>query len=160
LNQPAPIVVIGIGNTMRHDDGIGPAAVAELQAFGDDRAMVEHLTLDGESTRLLEAWGGRDLAIIIDALRSGSEPGQVRRLELGRDELPTPPPGVSSHRSGLAEAVDLGRALDRLPNQLVVFGVEAVDLSPGQGLSRPVAAALPALVATVRAELPLIPPVT
>ena len=103
----------------------------------------ECLSLDGESTRLLDAWRERDRAVIIDAVVSDSPAGFIHHLQLGRDELPAAPKGFSSHRAGVTEAVALAGALDRLPAKLDVFGVEAADLSPGEGLSPAVADALP-----------------
>lgn len=144
-------MVIGIGNAMRHDDGVGPAAVERLRR--DDSPGVDYLALDGESTRLLEAWRDRERAVVIDAVRSDTSPGRLHRLELGRDDVPTAPPATSTHGGGLAEAVELGRELQRLPATLVVLGVEAEDLSPGEGLSSAVAAALPTLLERVRAEV-------
>jgi hydrogenase maturation protease len=151
MTERAPVVVIGIGNAMRGDDGVGPAAVEQLRLGHDPR--VDYVTLDGESTRLLDAWRGRERAVVIDAVRSEAEPGAVHRLELGHDAMPTGPPATSTHGGGLAEALELGRELDRLPLRLIVLGVEAGDLSPGEGLSPAVSAALPCLVERVRAEV-------
>ena len=145
-------MVIGIGNTMRRDDSIGVVAVERLRdRFAGD--AVELVTMDGESTRLIEAWAGADRAVVVDAMRSGGPAGTVRRIEVGRDALPSWTPGASSHHAGLAEAVDLGRALDRLPAHLVIYGVEVHDVSPGEGLSPAVERALPGLVQQLEAEV-------
>ena len=154
-SERPPVVVIGVGNAMRRDDGIGPAVLESLGRtdLGDvARTDVELVMLDGESTRLIEAWRGRRRAIVIDAVRSGEPPGRIHRVELGRDPLPDGRPANSSHSSGVAEAIALGRALGRLPDELIVIGVEAGDLSLGEGLSSQVSAALPTLVQNVRAE--------
>ncbi len=145
-------MVIGVGNTMRRDDGIGIVAVERLgdRIAGD---AVELVTMDGESTRLIEAWAGAERAVVVDAMRSGEPAGTVRRIEVGRDALPSWTPGASSHHVGLAEAVDLGRALDRLPAHLVIYGVEVHDVSPGEGLSPAVEHAVPELVERLAAEL-------
>ena len=60
-----PIVVIGVGNEFRRDDGAGPAVIGQLR----DRvpAGVELVITDGEPTRLIEAWAGAALAVIVDA---------------------------------------------------------------------------------------------
>lgn len=149
-----PVVIIGIGNPMRGDDGVGPAAVACLEHT--DPALLEGepelIALDGEPARLLEAWRGRRLAIVIDAARSDKAAGSIHRIEVGRDPLPPWATGSSSHSAGLAEAVALGRTLDRLPRQLIVFGVEPGDLTLGEGLSSAVSAALPALIEQVALE--------
>jgi hydrogenase maturation protease len=60
---------------------------------------------------------------------------------------------ASSHGLGIPDALDLGRALDRCPRRVLLFGVEAADLSPGAGLSRAVAASLPVVVAAIATEL-------
>ncbi len=148
------MMVIGIGNTMRRDDGVGILAVEELaNRIPPDAADLT--TMDGESTRLIEAWTGVDRAVVVDAMRSGEPAGSVRRIEVGRDALPAWAPLASSHHAGLAEAVDLGRALDRLPDHLVIYAVEVADVSPGEGLSPAVATALPDVVRLLHAELDL-----
>lgn len=152
----APVVIIGIGNPMRGDDGIGPAALACLEKtnFARRHQEVELVCLDGEASRLIETWCTRHLAIVIDAVQFGSAPGSIHRLELGRDPLPSWAAETSSHSAGLAEAVELARTLRRLPEELIVFGVEPADLTLGARLSGPVRAALPTLIrhVTVAAE--------
>ncbi len=147
-------MVIGIGNTMRRDDGVGIVAVQRLgAAVGLDG--VDVMTMDGEATRLIEAWAGADRVVVVDAMRSGEPAGTVRRIEVGREVLPTWAPGASSHHAGLAAAVDLGRALDRLPGHLVIYGVEVREVAAGEGLSPEVETALPDLVRQLAAELDL-----
>ena len=151
--EAAPIIVIGMGNPMRRDDGVGHALLEKLdgESFGCS-AGIDLLALDGESTRLLEAWRGRRRAIIVDAGGRGDVPGSIHRLEVGTDELPAGSSSASSHSAGLAEAVALAGVLDALPDQLVVLAVEPADMSQGEGLSGPVAAILPELADRVRNE--------
>ncbi len=151
----APVVIVGIGNPMRHDDGIGPAAIAQLAKgeLSSSRDLVDLVTLGGEATRLMEAWRGRDQAIVIDAGRAGADPGTIHRLTVGIDPLPAWANTASSHSAGLAEAIDLARVLDALPTQLIVFGVEPGDLSMGEGFSAGVESALPRLVERVVDEV-------
>lgn len=73
--------VTGVGNEFRHDDGVGPAVIAELQRHAP--ADVELIVTDGDPTRLLEAWDGVELAIVIDAVRCApAEPGRVHRTSI------------------------------------------------------------------------------
>ena len=154
MSDQAPIVVIGIGNPMRRDDGVGHALLSELagESFGCPGA-IELLALDGESTRLIEAWRGRRRAIIVDAGGCGDPPGSIHRLEVGIDELPKGSSPASSHSAGLTEAVALGDVVDALPDELILLAVEPADMSQGEGLSEPVAAALPDLADLVRREV-------
>ena len=152
------VVIIGMGNPMRRDDGVGHAAIAMLEHMGtpESRSDVDMLRLDGEATRLIEAWRGRTLAIVVDAARAGERPGTIHRLEVGVDELPTWSGGASSHSTGLAEAIDLAGALRRLPDKLVVYGVEPADMSMGEGLTPAVQAAVRELAARVTVERSLV----
>jgi len=146
-----PVVVIGLGNPMRRDDGVGPAVI---EAFEDQTPpFIELLLTDGEPTRLLEAWRGRKRAIVVDTIVAGAPAGTVHRVELGVDAIPASRPNASSHEAGIEVAVDLSRVLDALPAELIVFGIEPDDVGHGEGLSAVVAASLPALLDRIRTEL-------
>jgi hydrogenase maturation protease len=146
----ARVVVVGVGNPWRRDDGIGPAvATALLARLDPGNRDVAVLVLDGEAARLVEAWDGADLAVVVDAVRTGAIPGTVHRFDVtGGDDrgghLGTIAAGggTSSHGVGLAQAVALAQALDRMPRELVVVGVEGADFTAGTELSVPVAAAV------------------
>lgn len=144
-----PVVVIGVGNTTRGDDGVGRAAIQELsnQGLSDD---VDLVALDGEATRLLDVWTERELAIVIDAAVSGSTPGTIHQVEVGVDRLSGWSSNGGTHATGLTEAVALGAALDRLPRRLVLVGVEAADFTLGTGLSGTVKAVMPKVLELVR----------
>ena len=111
------------------------------------------LLLDGEATQLVDAWDGRRMAIVIDAIRRGDPPGTVHRLEVGRQPLPPAFNHPSTHGAGLESAVALGQALDRIPGSLVLYGIEPADLAEGPGLSEAVEAALEGLVNRVAEEV-------
>jgi hydrogenase maturation protease len=137
-------VVIGVGNDYRGDDGIG-LAVARLLRGTPYAEVVEN---GGDPVALIDAWTGADLAVVVDATCSGRRPGAVTVY----DGLRTRSDGHSStHSLSLADAVELGRALGRLPARLVVVGVEGADFTLGAPLSPPITAALPGLLDTARA---------
>lgn len=143
------VVVIGIGNEFRRDDGVG-LAVAEVVA---KRGVpgVRVVTAVGEPIAILEAWSDARLAVVVDASTGeGCNPGQIRRWMPGDG---TPPGVVSSHAIGLPQAYELGEALGQIPHQLVVLCVDVADTDYGIGLTPAVAAAVPATVEAVLAEL-------
>lgn len=148
-----PTVIIGIGNPARRDDGIGSLVVEACRAVPwPDCDVVE---LDGEATRLLDAWQDRDLAIVVDAICTGDAAGTVHDLSIDQlDRVHTPPMATSSHFAGLAEALALGRRLGRLPASLRVLGIEPADVSYGFGLSSAVAASIDQLIDRVQAAVP------
>lgn len=151
----APIVIIGIGNSMRRDDGVGLAAVAHFQdgTLPIDEASLDVRTLDGEPARLIEAWKGRRRVVVIDAAKAGSAPGTIHRIEVGVDSLPDWANVASSHSAGIAEAIALARALDALPEGLIIYGVEPADVAMGEGLTESVESAIPELVRRITAEV-------
>jgi hydrogenase maturation protease len=122
----APVVVIGVGNPWRGDDGVGAAvarAVAARLGRCDPRPEVDVVEVDGEPARLLELWADRGLAVVVDAVVSGAAPGTVHRgAVLGL--APSRAAAGGSHAVGIADAVALGRALGRMPARLVTVGVE------------------------------------
>jgi hydrogenase maturation protease len=143
-------VVIGVGNEFRRDDGAGPAVVATLRGRVPDGA--ELMVSDGEPARMIEAWEGMPLAVVVDAVRARpAVPGRLHRLVL--DAATDPVSSVSSHGLGLEEAIGLAQAVDRMPGRLIVHAVEAADLSQGTGLTPAVAAVIDALAAAVLADL-------
>jgi hydrogenase maturation protease len=142
-------VVIGIGNPYRRDDGVGPAVAAAIS----ERALPGVRVLNGieDPMRLLDAWSGTALALLIDAATAArSTPGRIRRVTAGDVASAS---GVSSHSLNIAQAFALGQALGRVPNQLVVFTVEAADIGHGVGLTPKVAAAVPDVVGAAVAEI-------
>ena len=144
-------VVIGVGNEFRRDDGAGPAVVARLRGRLPEGA--ELVVSDGEPARMIEAWEGMPLAVVVDAVRAQpAVPGRLHRLVL--DQAATDPlSSVSSHGLGLEDAIGLAQALGRMPDRLIVHAVEAADLTQGTGLSPAVAAVIDELAAAVLREL-------
>lgn len=147
-------LLIGAGNPLRRDDGVGAAVVEQLRRLRP-APPIDLLAASGEAADLLERWRGRDLVFVVDAVVSGAPAGSVQRVtwtDGGAATAPLPP-RLSSHGLGVADALALGRALDALPRTVVLFAVEAADLGDGAGLSPPVAAAVGGVVDAVVAEI-------
>jgi hydrogenase maturation protease len=143
-------VVVGLGNPYRRDDGVGVAAAAAL----GDRGLAHVRAVIGvaDPMGLLEAWSGAALAIVIDAaVTAPSMPGRVRRCTLA--ELADTRDGLSSHTVDICGAHALSLELARAPDALVVFTVDVADTGHGEGLTAPVARAVPEVVRRVLAEI-------
>jgi hydrogenase maturation protease len=137
-----------LGNRYRGDDAVGLLAADRLRAAG-----VEVQECEDEPTRLLDSWAGLDLLVLVDAVRSGAAPGTVHRVDVSSGTLPEELGLTSSHAFGLAETVELARALDRLPARVVVYGIEGGSFAAGAGLTPAVAGAVDEVVAGVLGEL-------
>jgi len=135
----------------RGDDGVG-LSVASL-VRGRVPADVAVLECEQEPTRLLDAWEGADVAVVVDAVLSGAEPGSIHRFDVSADPVPARMFRSSTHAFGIGDAVELGRALGRLPARVVVFGIEGADFGLGAELTDPVAAAVESVAQAVIAEL-------
>ena len=133
-------MVIGVGNEFRRDDGAGPAVVGRLRDLVPPG--VNLVVTDGEPTRLMEAWTGATLAIVVDAVRAHpARPGRAHRFVVDRPGAGSAR-AASSHGLGLDDAISLSMALDRMPGRLIVHAIEASDLAQGTGLTPAVAAAV------------------
>jgi hydrogenase maturation protease len=150
--EPDRALVVGLGSPDRGDDGVGPA-VARLVAAR--RLPGVDVLVHEDPTDLVALWSGRSVAVVVDALVSGAAPGTVSVLRTGArgQRLPShawvATARGGTHAFGLATAVELSRALGRLPDELVVVGVEASALEHRAPLSPRVAAAVPAAAAAV-----------
>lgn len=143
--------VLGVGNRLRRDDGVGPWVAGELARRVGRGVDVRQLAGDGFS--LFDACGGAGAVLLIDAVQSGAPPGTVHRLDAVAGPLPPDALRCSTHALGVVEAIELARALGELPARLYVYGIEGEDFGPGEGLSAAVAAAAAALVQELVVEL-------
>lgn len=152
--SPAPrMVIIGIGNPDRGDDGVGQVVAQRLHQELVGCAHVRVVQHSGDGTQLLNAWQDADLAIVVDAVQSGAPPGTVHRLDAHQPPLPAASWRCSTHAFGVAEALALARVLQQLPPQLILYGIEGHTFTPGAGLSAAGARSVPAVVARIRQDI-------
>lgn len=147
--------VIGIGTPYRGDDAVGARVIAGLARRVADTPGVELLELDGEPVRLVQAWEGDAAVIVIDAVRSGAAPGTIHRLDAdevrARGTADRSP--ASGHALGLGDALDLAAVLDRMPDSLEIYAVEAASFELGAPMTDTVATACARLVEEVAARI-------
>jgi hydrogenase maturation protease len=144
-------VVIGVGNALRGDDGVGLAVAAALETRVPPGVSV--VPCEQEPSRLLDAWEGAESAIVVDASASGADPGTVSRFDASETPIPVGVFRSSTHAFGVGDAVELARALGRLPARLLVYGVEGGRFAVGEPLSAPVAAAVEQVATAVLSDL-------
>ena len=138
-----------MGNAWRNDDRAG-LEVARLLAGTEG---VEVLEREGEPTSLIDSWQGTGALWLADAVSSGAEPGTVHRHDAGAGPLPARLYDTSTHHVGLAEAVELARALGRLPERVVVYGIEGASFETGETLSPVVQEAAARVAEAIREEV-------
>ena len=131
--ESTPIIVIGIGNIYRCDDGIGIVLARALQEF--HLPHVEVIEQSGEGAQLIETWRHRNAVILVDAVSSGSVPGTIFRLDATREKIPSKFFNYSTHAFSLAESIELSRIMDELPQHCIVFGIEGSEFGYGEMIS-------------------------
>jgi hydrogenase maturation protease len=134
-------LVIGCGNTDRADDGAGILVARRLCELG-----IEAVAHTGDGLALIDLWNPDDDVILVDAMASGSTPGTVSVWDPVAQPLCWEKYRCSTHMFGPAEAIELARALDRLPRRIQIYGIEAANFEPGGRPSREVLAAVDRVV--------------
>ena len=146
------ILVLGIGNVLLTDEGIGVRALKELERRYTYPTNVELLDGGTAGIELLRHIRNRDYLIIIDAMKCGQKPGTVLRVE--GDEVPAAfRTRISPHQLGLSDLLAAAMLTDELPANLVLYGVEPESIDIGLDLTETVEANVDKLVGAVADEL-------
>ncbi len=147
------IAVVGCGNVLMGDDGLGVHVVRELERIG----LPESVKIIDAGTRgvdVLLRMEGVEKLVIIDAAELYQEPGRVHRLT---DEYIRPSDRnlISLHEFGLEDAIELARQIlaDRFPSKVIVFAVEVEKVEEGAELSPKLRRALPEIIKVILKEL-------
>jgi hydrogenase maturation protease len=149
--SPSELLLIGIGNEFRGDDGLGPLVAREVKRRSlPGVAVVEE---SGEGTSLMQAWEGSHRVIVVDAVSSGQIPGTLHQFDVATLPLPRRFFHSSSHTFGLAEAIELARELHTLPGSMLVYGIEGEVFEAGVGLSQRVVKSVPELLQRMEEKL-------
>jgi hydrogenase maturation protease len=132
MNDRTQLLILGLGNVLLQDDGVGSAAVRALL----DRYVPpeEVRVFDGGTLglSLLPYVDAADAVILVDAVKADAAPGTCVRLD-GDDVAPAVATRLSPHQIGVADLLDGARWLDRSPRTLVLLGIvpESMELAIG-----------------------------
>ena len=150
--QPPKILVLGLGNTLLQDDGLGVRAVERLMAEYDLPDEVEVLDGGVMGLDLLSRLEGVTALLIVDAVRAGLPPGTPIRL--AGDAIPTAlAQKMSMHQAGLQDLLAVSAFRGTLPQRVVLHGLEPEIIGWGNELSPNIAPQIDKLVDSVVQEL-------
>lgn len=146
------VLILGLGNVLLCDDGLGAAALAR---FARNYHVPAGVRLEDGGTLGLSLLGliaDSEHVILVDAVRAGSAPGTLVRID-GADVIDAVRDRLSPHQVGVADVLDAARLIDRYPNAVTLLGLvpEALDLNLVR--SRAVEANLDVLVAAIAREV-------
>lgn len=151
MSERTPLLVLGLGNLLLEDDGVGSAAVARLADGYEPPADVRVLDGGTLGLSLLPYLEDADAVILVDAVKADAPPGALVRLD-GDEVAPAVATRLSPHQVGVADLLDGARWLNRYPRQVVLLGLVPQSMELSVGLSPRVGSALPALVDRIVAE--------
>jgi hydrogenase maturation protease len=150
--DPKKILIVGVGNLLLKDEGVGVHAVRALERTqlppGVDLC-------DGgvAGITLLDFFEKSSRVLLIDAAEMSLPPGTIRRFTPDEVQQGPEAPRFSSHDVGLLEVLRLAEALGRSPEEVVIIGIQPKEIAWGEELSSEVAAALPVVLEMVRREI-------
>jgi hydrogenase maturation protease len=152
LDAPPPIAVVGVGNLLLSDDGVGIHAIRMLRM--DPRVASIARLIDGGTvgTDLLAEVCGCEKLLIVDAVDAGLAPGATIRMDFSGPD-PQKIDTRNAHQSGIPGLLDDLRLLGQAPRQVVLVGVQPAAIGLGTQLSSEVARALPVVFAEVARQL-------
>jgi hydrogenase maturation protease len=148
MSERTPLLVLGLGNVLLEDDGVGGAAVSLLLDRYRAPAGVEVLDGGTLGLSLLPYLESAAAAILVDAVGADAAPGSIVRLD-GDDVAPAVATRLSPHQVGVSDLLDGARWLERYPPRVVLLGLVPASMNLAVGLSPRVRASLPDLVERV-----------
>lgn len=133
MKMAAPVLVIGIGNAFRSDDRAGLEVARRIPRTANDRLDVQEMA--GNPLTLLDLWKGYNEVLLVDAVYSKSPPGTFQIINAVQQKIPAGLFNTSTHNMSVAEAIEMARNLNQLPEQLWVYGIEGENFQFGETLS-------------------------
>lgn len=130
-----PIVVLGLGNPLMADEGIGVYLVEQLMQRASSYPKVDFFDAGTGGMTVLHRIEGRDRAIFIDCAFMGQEPGVIRRFTPDEVRSTKVLAHQSLHEADLLRVLGLAEELGQCPDRVVIFGIEPETVEPRQGIS-------------------------
>lgn len=151
-NKTGGVAVVGVGNILMADDGIGVVVVEALkrEELPDGVALYDAGTALSD---VLSTLGPCERVILVDSCRAGGEPGSIYRSICSHDDWQSDILGDSLHDMGVVHAIQLHRLAGGEIGEIVVIGIEPQDVSLREGLSPTLQQRLPDIVRMVQKEL-------
>jgi len=145
------LLVLGLGNLICRDDGVGPLMVERLAAGWEPAAGAEVADGGTLGLSLMPLVERAENLLLVDAIAADAPPGTLVRLA-GEEVGPAVTHRLSPHQIGVADLLDSLLLVGRLPSRVVLLGLVPESLGLGVGLTDEVAAGVPALESAVLAE--------
>ena len=153
MTDVKPIRILGVGNVLCTDDGLGPYAIKVLEAQFDFPEGVEVLDVGTPGLDFTPYLADARMVIVLDTVKGEEPPGSLRLLRDQEIVAKPPPSRMSPHEPGLREALMATELAEMSPEEILLIGVIPESTEQGTSLSDAVREAVPSVVETVVAEL-------
>jgi len=130
-----PVVVLGLGNPLMADEGIGVYLIERLTKLAPEYPNVDFVDAGTGGLSVLHVIEGRRKAIVIDCAFMDEEPGVIRRFTPHDVRSAKVLAHQSLHEADLLHILNLAKQLDQAPEQVVIFGIQPEQVVPSTGLS-------------------------
>lgn len=151
--MPTPTVIIGLGNPLMRDEGIGVAVAARLQQCADLPAGLEVVDLGTGGVSVLHEIRGRRKVVFVDCAYMNAPPATMRRFSPAEVRSAKIQTRLSLHEGDLLQTLDLARQLGELPPDVMIYGIEPASVAFGEGLSAALARRLDDYATTIRRKI-------
>jgi hydrogenase maturation protease len=153
MTETKPVRIIGVGNVLCTDDGLGPYAIKVLEAQYDFPADVEVIDVGTPGLDFTPYLADARMVIVLDTVKGDEPPGSLRLLRDDEIIAKPPPSRMSPHEPGLREALMATEFSDSSPEEILLIGVVPESTGQGTKLTEAVRSAVPSVVDAVMVEL-------
>jgi len=148
------IGVIGIGNPLRRDDGIGIALLEKLVKERDNLPdYIEYVDGGTGGMMLLHILARFEMVIIVDAVDFDGFPGESKLFRPDDINSKKEPTAVSTHEADFLKIIELSKKLNKSPDEIFIFGVQPGDMSFGMNLSSDLQQKVESLFVSLKKEI-------
>ena len=157
FGKPKETIVVGLGNPLMADEGIGTVLVEELSKLAQAGKLpfenVEYYDGGCGGMYLLHTIAERKKAILLDCCLMGTDPGTIRRFTPDDVNSVKKMAHLSLHEVDILKVIELARQIGQCPDEIVIFGIEPVSIEPQMHLNEAIQKRIPEYIETIRNEL-------
>ena len=157
IGKPKPTIVVGLGNPLMADEGIGVVLIEELSKLAAAGILpsddVEYYDGGCGGMYLLHTIAERKKAILIDCALMGTEPGTIKRFTPDDIKSVKQMAHLSLHEVDILKVIELAKQIGQCPDEIVIFGIEPVNITMQMHLNDAIRAKIPGYIDAIRKEI-------
>jgi hydrogenase maturation protease len=157
FEKPKPTIVVGLGNPLMADEGVGVVLIEELSKLAAAGQLptddVEYYDGGCGGMYLLHTIAGRKKAILLDCCLMGTDPGTIRRFTPDDVNSVKQMAHLSLHEVDILKVLELAKQIGSCPDEIVIFGIEPVEITQQMHLNDEIRTKIPDYLAEIKKEL-------